>query len=362
MLILNSKTTIITQDNKNIVFSFINSVEITSSSNNLTSTALITIPRKLTFEGKNIVAGLNTLIRRGDYVEIELGYFPNLRRVFIGYITEIDINSPMKIRCEDEMYLLKNKMVIFPTNLNKPVTGITKINLKDFLRDQIFNDLLGVEWRCLIDEVEIPIIRFNCTAARCLDIIKDKFPPISFYFEMYKSGNQMFSRFNAAFVSDVSQGYRVDFNFENDIIDYNNLKYQREEDIQLEIKGTSINPSDNSRISVLLYWDGKQTKWADNPENPSGLGAHRQLYTTKYQTEAELKEFVLEEMKKLRYTGYVGTFLTFGEPYVQPGWTVRLESLKYPERNGTYLVKSVTRKFGTSGYRQLIEVGIKINN
>jgi len=130
MLILNSKTTIITQDNKNIVFSFINSVEITSSSNNLTSTALITIPRKLTFEGKNIVAGLNTLIRRGDYVEIELGYFPNLRRVFIGYITEIDINSPMKIRCEDEMYLLKNKMVIFPTNLNKPVTGITKINLR----------------------------------------------------------------------------------------------------------------------------------------------------------------------------------------------------------------------------------------
>ena len=70
----------------NYLFDFVNQVDINSSWDMLTDTATIIIPKKITFEGKPIVAGSNSLFKRGDKVEINLGYGNNLNKVFTGYI------------------------------------------------------------------------------------------------------------------------------------------------------------------------------------------------------------------------------------------------------------------------------------
>ena len=102
MLRLNSKITFTSKaTGDEIVFDFVNNVEINTSYENLTDTAKITLPRKLNFDGKPIVVGVTSLFKRGDKVKIELGYFPNLRTVFNGYIgliTQKKGNKPSIIK------------------------------------------------------------------------------------------------------------------------------------------------------------------------------------------------------------------------------------------------------------------------
>ena len=68
---------------------------------------------------------------------------------------------------------------------------------------------------------------------------------------------------------------------------------------------------------------------------------------------AELEKIAEESIKTLRYDGYSGSFLTFGQPMVNHGDIVEIEDLKY-NRAGQYLVKRVLRTFGAQGYRQKI--------
>ena len=71
MLRLQSKITFTSKtDGTEIVFDFVNEVEIETSYENLTDTAKITIPRKLNFDGKPIAVGVDSIFKRGDSVKI----------------------------------------------------------------------------------------------------------------------------------------------------------------------------------------------------------------------------------------------------------------------------------------------------
>ncbi len=58
----------------------------------------IVIPRKLTFDGLPLFNGENPIFRRGDKIEVSLGYVPNITKVFSGYI-----KSPLAV--SDANYL-----------------------------------------------------------------------------------------------------------------------------------------------------------------------------------------------------------------------------------------------------------------
>jgi len=61
---------------KKITFDFVHSIEIDSSYENLTDTCKIVIPRKLVFEGLDLFTGDNPIFKRGDKIEVSLGYVP----------------------------------------------------------------------------------------------------------------------------------------------------------------------------------------------------------------------------------------------------------------------------------------------
>jgi len=90
-------------------------------------------------------------------------------------------------------------------------------------------------------------------------------------------------------------------------------------------------------------------------------GQLRTYYFYNISSETKLKEIATARLNKEKFTGYRGNFETFGEPYMRPGDIAKLESTKLPERNGLYLIDSVTRIFGVyQGYKQTFELGAKV--
>ena len=162
MLRLQSKITFTSKtDGTEIVFDFVNEVEIETSYENLTDTAKITIPRKLNFDGKPIAVGVDSIFKRGDSVKIELGYFPDLRTVFEGYISKVNPKTPIVLECEDKMFILKTTII---SKYSK-----TSVTLKNLLTD-IIGDV--VEFRTLLD-VELGSFKVsNASVAKVLDTLK----------------------------------------------------------------------------------------------------------------------------------------------------------------------------------------------
>jgi phage protein D len=77
--------------------------------------------------------------------------------------------------------------------------------------------------------------------------------------------------------------------------------------------------------------------------------------------EAELKNFAEKELELVRFDGYTGYIAIFGLPDVKHGDIVQLKSVKFPERDGSYLVKKVEKSMSVGGgLRQKIYIDLKI--
>ena len=76
-------------------------------------------------------------------------------------------------------------------------------------------------------------------------------------------------------------------------------------------------------------------------------------------TETLLKKRAEDEIDRLKYEGYFGTFTMLGTKRVQHQHTINLLDEKFPERNGEYFVKKHSVDFGTNGFKRTIELGIK---
>ena len=90
-------------------------------------------------------------------------------------------------------------------------------------------------------------------------------------------------------------------------------------------------------------------------------GEIRTLYFYNVESESKLKELGKQELRKFMYTGYSGTFTTFGLPSVRHGDEVKIKDSKMPERDGGYLVKGVKKNFGVDGFRQEISLHLKLD-
>lgn len=326
MLRLQSKITFTSKtDGTEIVFDFVNEVEIETSYENLTDTAKITIPRKLNFDGKPIAVGVDSIFKRGDSVKIELGYFPDLRTVFEGYISKVNPKTPIVLECEDKMFILKTTII---SKYSK-----TSVTLKNLLTD-IIGDV--VEFRTLLD-VELGSFKVsNASVSKVLDTLKSDYGFYSYFVN---------GVLNVGLAADASDTQTIEYKFEENIIDDSSLEYQRSEDMRLKVKAVSINSSDNSKIEVEVGDDD---------------GALKTFYTQNATLEG-LRQFANLKLTEWKYEGFSGSFTTFGEPYIRHGDTAKLISDKFPEKNGLYEVVSVKRIFGMDGYKQDIELGIKQN-
>mgnify|MGYP001439708446 CR=1 FL=1 len=75
---------------------------------------------------------------------------------------------------------------------------------------------------------------------------------------------------------------------------------------------------------------------------------------------AEAKKRLEQEAERLMYTGYRGSFTTFGSPDFRHGDIVDIVDPVFPDREGRYLAKAVKTTFGEGGYRQEITLESKV--
>jgi hypothetical protein len=127
------------------------------------------------------------------------------------------------------------------------------------------------------------------------------------------------------------------------IYDGMELTYLKKDDVKVQVKGILIK---NNAREEFTYGD------------PTGdIRTVFQYGGTKADLDVKCNSF----LEQANYTGYYGSFKTFLEPKMIPGDYAIVDSWKFPERKGTYLIKSVTTEVSVdAGGKQTIELERRI--
>ncbi|MFD2566075.1 hypothetical protein [Pseudotenacibaculum haliotis] len=318
------------QTRDDIVLRFVESVRIESSWKLLTDSATITLPRRVlkrVFDKDKI----RDVFRRGDRVTIELGYYDSsdnknqgLKTEFEGYITHVSADIPIKIKCEDEMWRLKQ----VPVNYSK-----ANVTLKELLKDILPGYQIDANEGELLGSV-----RFSeTTASQVLEKLKQDKNIYSYF-----KGSTLVSGKIYSDDSNVESHY---FNLERNAVS-NNLQYRRAEDVKVQ-------------FIVRSFVRGKKSEFKIGEQ---GGDVYKLNYVGPSYAELDkLKEKAREDYNRVKSDGLEGNFVAFGTPSVRHGEKVELDSTLYLDRVGMYYVEGVNKSFDRSGYRQMIKLDRKVS-
>lgn len=282
----------------------INGVVIEASINNFSTNATITLPRNVSaFQNEQ----LKELIRRGDEVSIQLGYDGDFNTEFEGVVTEVSADVPVVISCKDKMF----KLMQLPVNVSYRNVQLQQL-LEDILPGQKVDAL----------EIQLGQIRYaKVTVGEVLEKLKSDYNLVT-----YLKGDVLMS--GKVFSANKQE---VSYTFERNI-KTSNLAFRREEDVFIKIEAVST-LSNGTKIEATV---------GDTE------GELRKLSYFNIKTKAELEDIAKADIVKFKYTGFTGDFNAFGIPYIEIGWIAEVKSLIYPERDGKYLVESITTTFDDS--------------
>jgi hypothetical protein len=375
--------------NEKYVFNFVNELEIVSKWNAQTDTCKFTFPRNMYFEdektgtkvnftGRNIIFGdTPPIIQRGDKITVELGYtwfdgikdVNELNKEFEGFVVRVFTDTPVRVECEDKMFLLKQLTPKPKIYLNKDY------NIETMIKEMVSaTKTKNKKHQSEIDKLKVRVsiktqigdfYSENETISQVLARLRK-----DTHTNSYIRGNELRCSAIVYYPEDQKDIYlgrprnRVwNFDFNKNIID-NDLEYKLKEDINLHIKAISINKVElntttkkgkpkkvEKRLSVIVpdnnYLSGSET-------------ITRHFYDI--QTVDELRKLATLQLNRIWLTGLKGSFETFGLPSVRHGDIAKMQSLRLKEQNGIYLIKSVTKTFGINGYRQNIELDTKLTS
>jgi len=365
-------------------FDFVNSVEVVSTWENLADTAEIVMPQKCyvldkngkqySWLGKNIGGKQDTspIIMRGDKIEISLGYnyfdvtqgvnkrVTEMNLVFSGYISEVKSKKPITIKCMDNMWKLSQTLAP-----NKVWTGKTiQEVVEELLKPTGLKLNTTISGEKLSTKINPPIQSQNQTIAQVLEMIQRNYK-----FETFFKGDTLYTGAFRYYTDNVKEHV---FRFQDNIIS-DNLEYVRTDDVVLGIQAQSyeqvaVNTGTRKdgrakvktkRLSCFAVWQfGDVVVYDAKPEGWQGEQRSLNLPAT---TLDELKYLVKKNAYKLIYQGFKGEFTTFGLPFVRHGDNIILRDTILPDRNGTYKAKKNTINFGMNGFRQTIEIDMRVD-
>jgi hypothetical protein len=125
--------------------------------------------------------------------------------------------------------------------------------------------------------------------------------------------------------------------------DGNNLEFVRKEDIKIKL------------VIIVISKDNSKNEYQYGDKE----GEERTFHYFNI-TKAQADEYAKKEEERLRYDGYRGSLTIFGQPTFFHGDVADITDPVYPERDGKYLVKSVSTSFGTDGFRQTLELDTRV--
>lgn len=281
----------------------------------LTDSAEITLPRNI--KEFNEDGGVKGLFKRGDKVIISLGVDGNNEEEFIGYLTSVGADIPVKFDCQDSMWLLKQH----PVNLT--YTGQLSGLLEKILPSGMAYEAANIK----LERLRFP----KTTAAKVLEWLKDNYGIYSYFV-----GEKLIS---GKIYLDNTERVKLDFSINIKL--NSDLRYVRADEMKLKVTVKSIRP-DSSNISVTVGdTDGEESSF-------EYWGNH---------TEAELREIANLNLERLKVDGYTGTLKTWGIPIIRHGYVLEMNHPLYPERNGNHYADRVVKVWQPSFYEHQTKVG-----
>lgn len=375
---------------------FVKELEIKSSWQNLTDTAKIKLPRNVIVQDdthgtnnwslKNIYNsnnGASPLFMRGDKIKITLGYWHDSMdgsdeiletdEVFIGYISKISNRMPIEIDCEDEMWKLKQIKAA-----NKLFKG------SEYTVQKMLTELLQGKGIKVVDGVD-------GTAQTNIGDFRTQNESVASVLERLRREGGLYSYFRgdelrcSGIVYYPQDRKEEIFAFQETIIT-DQLAYQRKEDLNIAIKAHSeflsngsgnnndgspktkrkrlevlvgITDPEKGTIGVIAKKEGGKFIFGDEKGFTGDLITIPVLGATNFDV---LIQKAKEYLPNFYYTGFKGSFRAMGQPSMRHGDGVILQDNVIPERNGTYLIKEVTKTMSLSGgYKQNIMLHLRID-
>lgn len=348
----------------------------------------------------------------GQRIEIWLGYVYNnedwlkvkngekaeslgLNMCFTGFVTACSPTTPLEIQCEDMASILKKKGCI-----NTQAKSDYTIN--DFFKSGQKFDLLnntGITLSKISEEADINVGKVNVTNNLVVaDILTEWSRRSGLMSFMERDGNKWVLRIGRALytgtISETNKEYiayndgtPIDFiQFDWDVAS-DNLSVINS-DKNFIVIDASAKKSNGEYIRVCVRkpegedtdgkvkWDFFNERTGRKKKDMKRQGGESKVrYDVKKSnyvivpypspntniTMDQLKEEAKAYWKKYTKNGISGSLSVFGDKFISPGQIVGFLDPRQPEKNGYYLVESVTTKFGVqTGYRREITVSYKI--
>ena len=320
----------------------VNAVRIQQSVESIGNTATVTIPRNFQRkEGKGILDYIHT----GDKATIRLGYGDKLYTEFEGYLAHIGDGTPIVLELEDEWFLFRK------TRYNKAWKSTSLKEVLQFvfpgytIDDNVNSDM--PEGYIIRDASAYDVVK-NLRDQRGFFVRVDQqnkkvscFYP--FDYKGVETHTYVFGTRNCTLLDELRQKELAPNIVKND------LKFVRKEDIKLHITAKG-----QDRTGKVIT--------ADVGDNSSDASKRTMNFGSECPTKQALQERAQAALDKQCFDGYEGKITGFGVPRVHAGDAVKLVDPENSEREGTYLVKTVTINYGVgTGFRREVELSYKIS-
>ena len=351
-----------------------------------------------------------------NYIEIFLGYDGDYKPAFRGYITGVQSDITATISCEDAMYAFKKVKAVKDADVQNPgdtlnlvatnpTTNVENFNPKTFFEKRIKELKLPFTVNALDEELGNIMINRNQSLAQVFEMLKDK--GIYTYFKTEETGpvltitnnpqqhtaNELAGFIDRNFIKSPLAGTLVKklINKGLDLLSAQLNKATRSVSDRflgqvrfkfryniIEDKLIVVNESTkNTRTRVEKYFKNSNTPiyielgdpngqlikthvlHNDSDDLPNDPAAFKKATT---EVASELYQYAALRAMESKPSGFEGSILTFGEPFVRPTDKVILENAKDKEKNGTFQVEKVERSFGENGYRQRIYIGRRVES
>lgn len=305
-------------------FTQVTGVSLESSWKSPGAKATITLPGL-----KGLLAKGTNGIKRGDAVEIKLGYNGSLVTEFSGYVTHVSPNIPMTIECEDSLFLLRS------VEIKKDGANTTLTEVLNLIKEKVPSiELAGKPL-----DMQFTGLRLNYNAATVLQKFADEYSLVSYF-----RGNKLYVGLPGL----VEEAGRTVIFAQGKNVISTNLEFKTKEERKIRFKVIGIDPKTKKRIELNM---------GDADEE----GELRTLFYVAKDAET-MRKVAQAEIDAYKYDGYEGSFTAFGLPYVQHSDLVEFQDQYFPERSGTYEVDAVRVSSGTNGYRREITLGRRVLN
>lgn len=299
------------------------SIDIECSVDNLTDTAVITLPEAYL----NQVFNIAKEVKRGSEVVIKAGYDDELQTEFVGYVLDVVNNdNSLKINCEDALFLFRKEV----KDVELKPTSVPEIA-------QLLINQIDSSYK-LVCDYTISYEKFVIHQATAFDVLKKlaEETKANIYFNTEKKELHI----HAPYLEKGGEAnYSMQSNIENSSLEY---KKAIDRKVEVTVEKTNLNGK------VESYTAGT-------------TGGEKITLKVGSVSSVDLKKIAESELIRRSADMYEGSFDTWAVPFVKPTFSASVRDEDYPGQDGKYYVVAVTTSINENGFKRTVKPGIKLS-